>query len=105
MPTPPPPSGLSDLRSSLARRRAELLESIPSEARPVALDGAGIALGRRNARILDDLLCALFAGQRRGEIRGPASERPVPPPEAFDAVALAGVGSYGRGAVALKSDL
>ncbi len=62
-----------------------------------------MALGRRNARILDDLLGALFAGLHRGELRsGPAN--PVPP-EAFGAVALAGVGSYGRGAVALKSDL
>ena len=62
-----------------------------------------MALGRRNAAILDELLTSLFEGLRSGAIVV-GSSRPVPP-GAWDDVALAGVGSYGRGAVALKSDL
>ena len=106
LPAHGPPRSIQELRATVTRRRADLLASVPAPgdaAHAVPLEGAGVALGRRNARILDDLLSTLFEGLRSGEIPlDPA--RPVPA-EAWDAVALAGVGSYGRGAVALKSDL
>ena len=102
-PTPPPPRSIQDIRAAVVRRRAELLASVPAEGRVVPLEGVGVALGRRNARILDDLLRSLFEGLASGEIPADPA-RPVPA-GAWGAVALAGVGSYGRGAVALKSDL
>lgn len=102
--TQPPTSGrLQELRALLTRRRQELLESIPTEARPLAPEVFGSALGRRNAQILDDLLSGLFQGLRAGDIFVTAI-KPVPA-ATWDKVSLAGVGSYGRGAVALKSDL
>ena len=97
------PRSIQDIRVAVVRRRAELLESVPSEGRSVPLEGTGVALGRRNARILDELLRSLFEGLASGEIPADPA-RPVPA-GAWGAVALAGVGSYGRGAVALKSDL
>lgn len=100
---PSPPRSIQEIRADLGRRRAELLESVPAEGRAVPLEGCGMALGRRNARILDDLLRSLFDGLSSGAIpQDPA--HPVPP-GTWSEVALAGVGSYGRGAVALKSDL
>ena len=110
MPSPstPPPFSLQDLRAAFTRRRAELLESIPvagsdPDAPFAPLEACGLALGRRNARILDDLLTTLFRALRSGQL-DVADASPIRP-DAWDAVALAGVGSYGRGAVALKSDL
>ncbi len=50
----------------------------------------GLALGRRRAEMLDSLVGELFV---------------TAAPKANDAVALAAVGSYGRGAVALRSDI
>src|SRR5262249_5294682 len=99
--------------ATLTRRRAELLAALPS-ARGAAetANGAaeapdpgdlGLSLGRRNAQILDALLTDLFQGLRTGAIAVDAVR--AVPPGAWDTVALAGVGSYGRGAVALKSDL
>ncbi|APR77440.1 [Protein-PII] uridylyltransferase [Minicystis rosea] len=98
-----PPRSIQDIRAELVRRRTELAASVPGEGRSVVIDGAGLSLGRRNARILDDLLRSLFQGLASGAIP-PDPERPVPA-SAWSEVALAGVGSYGRGAVALKSDL
>src|SRR5262249_21261846 len=94
---------LQDLRATLIRRRNELLEGIPAEGRAGPLEGAGMALGRENARILDDLLASLFGGLSSGALASEASRNVAP--GAWSTVALAGVGSYGRGAVALKSDL
>src|SRR5262245_1838974 len=96
-----PPRSLSDLRATLARRRAELLEIALSSNPEVGKEAPGIAFGRRDARILDDLLISLFQGLRTGEIAHP--ELRAVPTDAWDEVELAGVGSYGRGAVALKS--
>jgi [protein-PII] uridylyltransferase len=101
LPAHPPPRSLQDLRAAVTRRRAELLESVPGKGG--LPEGAGAALGRRNARILDDLLVSLFEGLERGEIASDLA-RAVPAAD-WGAVELAGVGSYGRGAVALKSDL
>ena len=100
---PPPPRSLPEIRAELVRRRAELVDSVPAAGRTVPPSGAGMALGRRHARVLDDMLRALFEGSRTGQIP-PDPSRPVPA-GAWDEVAIAGVGSYGRGVVALKSDL
>lgn len=89
------PPNAAAVRAELAHRRAELSAAIPSgpaDARTLA--GLGQALGRRNALVLDELLTNLHAAL--------AARRATP---GLDAIALAGVGSYGRGAVALKSDL
>src|SRR5689334_12888396 len=98
-----PPRALSDLRAALLRRRAQLLEIALATDAEAGREAPGIAFGRRNARILDDLLTSLYQGLRTGEIVTAA--RSAVPPHAWDEVELAGVGSYGRGAVALKSDL
>ncbi|WP_437615337.1 [protein-PII] uridylyltransferase [Sorangium sp. So ce834] len=91
------PSGLAELRAAYARERAGLDRAVPSGATPVADPSAlGVALGRRHARLLDDLLTRLFHLLR---------ESGSPSRAAWDAVAIAGVGGYGRGAVALRSDL
>jgi [protein-PII] uridylyltransferase len=50
----------------------------------------GLALGRRRAALLDDLLARVFTSAAAG---------------AGEPVALAAVGSFGRGAVALRSDV
>jgi [protein-PII] uridylyltransferase len=107
----PPPFSLHDLRARFTAARAELLASVPTASGATGADdvdaggreACGLALGRKNARILDDLLVTLFRALRAGQIDTAAS--PALPPAAWDAVELAGVGSYGRGAVALKSDL
>jgi [protein-PII] uridylyltransferase len=99
-----PDTTLAEIRATLTRRRAELAATLPtSPDAPVSAELVGMALGRRNAAILDELLTSLFQGLRSGAIVV-GSTRPVPA-GAWDDVALAGVGSYGRGAVALKSDL
>jgi len=100
---PSPLRSITDIRAELDRRRAELAASVPAEGRAVPLEDAGMALGRRNARLLDDLLRTLFHGLAGGAIP-PDPARPVPA-GAWSRVAVAGVGSYGRGAAALKSDL
>ncbi|WP_438001440.1 [protein-PII] uridylyltransferase [Sorangium sp. So ce185] len=91
------PSGLAELRAAYARERAGLDRAVPSGSTPAADPSAlGVALGRRHARLLDDLLTRLFHLLR---------ESGSPSRAAWDAVAIAGVGGYGRGAVALRSDL
>ncbi|WP_437681577.1 [protein-PII] uridylyltransferase [Sorangium sp. So ce131] len=91
------PSGLPELRAAYARERAALDRTVPSGPSPAADPAAlGVALGRRHARLLDDLLARLFQLLR---------ESGNPSRAAWDAVAIAGVGGYGRGAVALRSDL
>jgi [protein-PII] uridylyltransferase len=102
-PAASPPRSLQDIRAALDRGRAELLAAVPAEGRPAPEEGAGMALGRQHARVLDELLRSLFDGLRSGAI--PADPAHPVPPGAWSAVALAGVGSYGRGAAALKSDL
>jgi len=76
-----------DLRASLQILRQRMAESLPSEGRPCDLTRSGLVLGRILARGYDQLLAPLFA---RVPSRG---------------AALAAVGGYGRGAVALRSDL
>jgi [protein-PII] uridylyltransferase len=81
-----PPTSLETfaLRDALERHRANLVER---------LEGGedGMALGRANARFLNACFKLLFEGARR-HAGLPAG------------VALAAVGSFGRGAVALRSD-
>lgn len=111
--TPARPQGAKDaltaLRDRFTQERAELLRSTPSAGQSVPSSELGSALGRRNARILDTLLASLFELHRglglagSEGVEGQAS--PALPPSAWGAVAIAGVGSYGRGAVALRSDL
>ena len=76
---------LSALREILERHRATLLERLGAGE-------DGTALGRANARFLDGFLRARFEAAARAA-RLPTS-----------GVALAAVGSFGRGAVALRSD-
>jgi len=64
-----------------------MAEALPDGTRAVDLSRAGLSLGRLLARGYDQLLAPLFA-------RVPSK-----------GVALAAVGGYGRGAVALRSDL
>ncbi|MGK3994476.1 bifunctional uridylyltransferase/uridylyl-removing protein GlnD [Sorangium sp. So ce1024] len=91
------PSGLAELRAAYARERAGLDRTVPSGPTPAADPSAlGVALGRRHAKLLDDLLVRLFHLLRESGNPGRA---------AWDAVAIAGVGGYGRGAAALRSDL
>ncbi|MGK4005403.1 [protein-PII] uridylyltransferase [Sorangium sp. So ce1036] len=91
------PSGLHEIRAAYARERAELDRTVPSGPSPAADPAAlGVALGRRHARLLDDLLTRLFHLLR---------DAGAPSRAAWDSVAIAGVGGYGRGAVALRSDL
>jgi [protein-PII] uridylyltransferase len=83
---------LGEVRDHLDRHQRRLPEMI------VASDPAsgGEALGRRHAKATDGLLRSLFVAAQ-----GQVGERPG----ARLPVALAAVGSYGRGAVALGSDL
>ena len=80
-----PAPEVAALREALERHRAALLERLGAGE-----DGA--ALGRANARFLDGFLRARFEAAARAA-RLPGS-----------GVALAAVGSFGRGAVALRSD-
>ncbi|MCC6554064.1 MAG: [protein-PII] uridylyltransferase [Polyangiaceae bacterium] len=96
-PAAPPPPALAGIRAAYAAGHAELERSIPQGTAPAA--DPGIALGRRRARLLDDVLGRLFEALRDADPGGRAARA------AWDAVALAGVGGYGRGAVALRSDL
>ncbi len=76
---------LAALRETLERHRAALLERLGAGE-------DGTALGRANARFLDGFLRARF------EDAAHAAKVPA------RGVALAAVGSFGRGAVALRSD-
>ena len=82
---PPPPIQLGDLRASVERHRASLLERLGAGE-------DGMALGRANARFLD----ACFA--TRFDVAAKAAAVPS------SGLAVAAVGSFGRGAVALRSD-
>jgi [protein-PII] uridylyltransferase len=73
------------LREAIERHRAALVEKIGAGE-------DGLALGRSNARFLDACLRARFEVAARASRRPPAG------------MALAAVGSFGRGAVALRSD-
>lgn len=89
-------SGAGEGASRLALLRSQLAERVPQAAPGpgvAPIEGAGFALGRENARLLDEVSLVLFADAAQAE------------PTLAREVALAGVGSYGRGAVALKSDL
>lgn len=94
--------------AELDRQAMALLEAAPSTSRGASgraraepgaadIEAAGIALGRRRARLLDDLLGRLFevTREQQGGRKG----------KAWDEIALAAVGGYGRGAVALRSDI
>ena len=79
------PSNVAALRADLERHRATLLERLGAGE-------DGIALGRANARFLDACFKARF------EVAAKAAHLPA------TGLALAAVGSFGRGAVALRSD-
>ena len=81
-----PPTSLETtaLRDAVQRHRASLLERLERGE-------DGIALGRANARFLNACFRLLFEGARR--------HAGLP-----SGVALAAVGSFGRGAVAVRSD-
>jgi [protein-PII] uridylyltransferase len=90
-----------DLRAQFKERQRELASAFDTGSTsgswgpegPAAApwpETFGVAIGKRHARSLDELLVRLFARVRDTDLAG---------------VELAGVGSYGRGAVALKSDL
>ena len=80
------------LREEVLRHRASLLERLQAGE-------DGIALGRSNAAFLDRLMKALFeqvSGQNSQTSQRGRDAEPMPE--------LAAVGSFGRGAVALRSD-
>lgn len=90
-------AALEGLRAELARHKKELLQAIPT-APPAPGEVAdrsacGIALGRKNAEGYEALVKALAAQ---------CCERGTFP---ADSIALAAVGAFGRGALALGSDL
>lgn len=91
------PPALEELRAELSRHKKELLRAIPmappAPGEVVDRSACGVALGRKNAEGYDALLTALAAHCRdSGTFPG-------------DSVALAAVGAFGRGALALGSDL
>lgn len=75
------------LKTKLGALREFLLGALPTAGAAPRASGWGLDLGRRVAREYDDLLRPVFAA---------ADDKPV---------AFAAVGGYGRGAVALRSDL
>ncbi len=81
---------LSELREYLGRHRATVEEMIRKGG-----PDAGLPAGVQHARAMDGLLCALFHA-----VRGVLTKQDL-----WRHVTLAAVGSYGRGAVALHSDL
>jgi [protein-PII] uridylyltransferase len=83
---------VSEIKTYLARHQGSL-GGLVADHDPAL---SGEALGERNARAADGLLRSLFAAAS-SQVWGTRRRRP--------AVVLAAVGSYGRGAVALKSDL
>ncbi|HEY3236114.1 MAG TPA: hypothetical protein VGJ84_15460, partial [Polyangiaceae bacterium] len=84
------PSLVPELRRYIACHQAEVLAMI----RP-GREEAGLPAGQRYAKMYDGMLSALFSA-----VRGLVSQK-----GSWPAVSLAGVGSYGRGAVAFHSDL
>lgn len=101
-----PPPALAEVRAAFAAGHAALDREVAQYLQGAAAgpdpQGIGIALGRRRARLLDDLLGRLFAVLREAACAGRGGQANA---KAWDGVALAAVGSYGRGAVALRSDL
>ncbi|HEY3593296.1 MAG TPA: [protein-PII] uridylyltransferase, partial [Polyangiaceae bacterium] len=83
------PNLLPELRAYLERHRGDLLRMLATP------DQAGIALGRRHAKIMDGLLTALY----------PAAFATMKRQRRWSPVLLGAVGGYGRGLVGLKSDL
>ncbi len=81
----PAPPAQTSLRDQVERHRADLLERLSK-----GVDG--IALGRLQAVFLEDVMKAMFAQAlaKTGEVPG--------------GITLVAVGSFGRGAVALRSD-
>jgi [protein-PII] uridylyltransferase len=77
----------SELRARVTALRARIAAELPVEGEPRAPSGWGLALGKKLAAAYDELLGPVFAW---------ADGSPV---------ALAAVGGYGRGALALASDL
>ncbi|UQA55687.1 [protein-PII] uridylyltransferase [Polyangium aurulentum] len=104
-----PAGAFARLGREYAARRAELDALVPAPDRPSPPEATGLSLGRKHAKILDDLLAALFdlcaSEARAGRACAPGGEPAPHLPEAFERVALGGVGGYGRSAVALRSDL
>lgn len=90
-------AALEGLRAELARHKKELLQAIPTAppapGEVVDRSACGIALGRKNAEGYEALVKALAAQ---------CFERGTFP---VDSIALAAVGAFGRGALALGSDL
>lgn len=89
-----PPALVGELKARLVEGRAELARALPA-APGDPLERAGFLLGRRHARLLDEIVGSLFK----------ALQLAVAFPPGASPVAVAGVGGYGRGAVALGSDL
>src|SRR5262252_1822375 len=83
------PNLLPELKAYLERHRGDLLRMLATQ------DEAGVALGRRHAKIMDGLLTALY----------PAAFATMKRQRRWTPVLLAAVGGYGRGLVGLKSDL
>jgi [protein-PII] uridylyltransferase len=77
----------AELKAQLAAVRAKHLAELPTVERPHEPSGFGLSLGQRLARELDLVLAPLFA-----VVDG-------------SPVAMAAVGGYGRGALAMFSDL
>jgi [protein-PII] uridylyltransferase len=91
-PSKPPGRGLRD---EVKARRAALLERLPGDDRERPASAAGMELGALVARNWDAIVRPLLEGavaERRADMRGRAIE-------------VAAVGGYGRGALALASDL
>ena len=89
--TAPPSALLGEVKDYVARHYGALSSAI-EEQDPRS---GGELLGVRHAKIADGLLRSLFA----------AADAAVKKPKRRLALALGAVGSYGRGAVALRSDL
>jgi [protein-PII] uridylyltransferase len=83
--SPPPPTAVADLREAIERHRASLAERLSAGE-------DGMALGRANARFLDACFRTRFGHAARA-VGLPGH-----------GIAIAAVGSFGRGAVALRSD-
>lgn len=85
----PPPSLVSEVRIYVERHKKRLLDTVTADD-PTS---GGEETGRAHAKMADGLLSSVFAVSRA-----------VSPDDGGE-VCLAAVGSYGRGAVALASDL
>ncbi len=100
---------LDTLRRDYTEGRAALEQLVPAAGRTAVLEDAGLALGRRHARLGDRLLQSLFDvctnEARAGRLRLPEGSTKTNLADAFESVALGGVGGYGRSALALGSDL